>query len=186
MRRPSLLGSALLALTLGACADQPAPLAPLTLADARASFELAEAGPDHRPFGLVGLGEVFDLGARAIDPSDYTCSSNTPLVAWLTGTINSSIAAEELRFITALSHRAAEIPTYEALFFQSSKVTPQYYGKDGRHTHTINKAVRDLKRFWAIQTVTSMRTPRELAPADPGRRKASTNSPARIAVAMRG
>jgi hypothetical protein len=151
MRKLSLLGSTLAALSLAACQDQSSPLAPVTLSDARASFEAAEAGPDRGQIGLAGLDEVLDLGDRAINPADYVCSNNSQVSGWLNDQISKSLAAEQVRFLTAYNYLAADIPTYEALYFQSS-TTPQYYGADGRHTKAITKVERDLKRFWAIES----------------------------------
>jgi hypothetical protein len=158
MRRPALLGASLLAtFAITACQDQVTqPIAPTVRDRATATLQAGtpEAGPDRSQLTLPAFGTVRDLpvvdvAARAINPTDYACSSDSPINGWLDDAIVNSLTVERSRFLTAYNLLADLIPTYEALFFQSS-ATPQSFGIDGAHTKTIVKAERDLKRFWDI------------------------------------
>jgi hypothetical protein len=159
MNRPALLGASLLAtFAITACRDQATQPTARTASD-RASATLQAAaptsGPNRSQLTLPAFGAIADLpidrARRAIDPSDYVCSPDSPINTWLDDAIDRSLAVEPARFLTAYSYLADLLPTYEALYFQTS-ATPQSFGVDGRHTKTIEKAERDLKRFWDIES----------------------------------
>ncbi|MGZ8378471.1 MAG: hypothetical protein ACXWZS_11575 [Gemmatirosa sp.] len=158
MRRPALLGASLLAtLAITACQDQVTqPTAPSARDRATANLQAAapQSGPDRSRLTLPAFGAVadlpsFDRAPRAINPSDYACPPDSPITTWLNAAIDRSLSVERMRFLTAYNYLADVLPTYEALYFQTS-ATPQSFGVDGRHTKTIVKAERDLKRFWDI------------------------------------
>jgi hypothetical protein len=87
--------------------------------------------------------------ARAIDPGDYVCTSGSPINLWLDDAIGRSLQQEPALFLTAYNLLADLLPTYEAIFFQTS-ATPQYFGANGEHTKAVLKAERELKGFWDI------------------------------------
>lgn len=158
MRRSVLLGSSLLAtLAVSACQDQPTQPTVVARGDARLAIALGDdAAPDRASLVLPTLGRLTDplaadFGARAIDPSDYACVNGSPVSAWLNAEISRSLAVEPTRFLTAYNYLADVIPTYEALYFQTS-ATPQTFGANGEHTKTVEKVDRDLRRFWAFES----------------------------------
>ena len=44
-----------------------------------------------------------------------------------------------------------DFPTYDALLFENNPAT-QYFGLKGEHTQRITKTIKDLRRFWNIQS----------------------------------
>jgi hypothetical protein len=158
--RTARLGTFLFAaFAVTACSDQVTQPALTPISGARLSVEAGslEETLDRGALDLAALGEVADLMPstalfeRAINPNDYVCSNVSPVSTWLNASIDRSLLLEPNRFLTAYNFLAADIPTYEALFFQSAS-TPQYFGIDGQHTKTIIKAERDLKAFWDIES----------------------------------
>lgn len=152
-RKTTLLGTSLLVLlATGACQDavtSPAALAPASSSrDAVVSPETTLTRPD---LGLLaGASDLrFIDPAKVINPGDYVCSDASPVNDWINGKIDESIAVEPSRFFTAYGYLAADIPVYEAIYFQST-ATRQYFGVNGEHTQRIGKTEKDLKRFWAI------------------------------------
>lgn len=159
MKRTALLGTSLLAtLALAACTDRPTqPRATSARLDASAdALTFPRAMPDRALFAAPDLGYVderqdADLAARAINPSDYVCSNDSPVNTWINGEIARSLQVERTLFLTAYNYLADLIPTYEALYFQTT-ATPQYFGYTGQHTKIVGKTERDLKNFWAINS----------------------------------
>lgn len=152
LRRSPLLGSLALAILAGACAEQPAqPVAPEATAAPLSLYETPAVDRTTlaRPFGTLLDLQPTGVVARAIDPGDYACSTDSPINGWLGGEIMRSLTLEPTRFMTVYNLAGDLIATYEALIFQTSD-TPQSFGIDGRHTHAIRKAERDLKVFWDI------------------------------------
>jgi hypothetical protein len=90
-----------------------------------------------------------DLGSRAINPDDYVCSSSAPVTDVLYAELGNTLATEPALFFALYDRYADYIPTYEALYFQSS-ATPQYYGYTGQFTKVMVKTERDVKSFWDI------------------------------------
>jgi hypothetical protein len=162
LRRTAQLGTLLLVtIVLNACqeqATQPSHTAPRS--SSKAQLELGSSaiglGISRGQLTLPSIGEVADqqltdaLG-RAINPSDYVCSAASPVTNWINAEITRSLQTEQTLFLTAYNLLADLIPTYEALYFQTS-ATPQYFGYNGQHTKAIGKAERDLKSFWNIES----------------------------------
>lgn len=163
MRRHALLGSSLLAtLALAACAtDQlAAPTSPSAsiAADASALLsldtgeELAATLASESAFGDIADVTATDLAA-AVDPK-AVCNPSTDAPAWLGREITKVKAdtADYRRFGFVVNSLAATtVVMYEPLLFQTPE-TPQYFGRNGEHTHTIGKTERDLNRFWAMES----------------------------------
>ncbi|HYD51249.1 MAG TPA: hypothetical protein VEA99_01430 [Gemmatimonadaceae bacterium] len=155
-RRTAPLASALLlTFALAACQEpstQPAAT-PLQAGSTLALEATDGFAPDRG--AIASLDELFDVrsvDARAINPSDYVCTNTSSVSAWLNAEVGKTVSAELARIQLAVGYLADLIPTYEALYFQSSAVTPQHYGVNGQFTHAIEKTDRDMKRFWAINS----------------------------------
>jgi hypothetical protein len=90
--------------------------------------------------------------ARAINPSDYVCSSSTPVSDWFVAEAVKIIKENPAVFDLLYNQLAADlIPTYQAILFETS-ATPQYFGYNGEYTKVMVKAERDVKRFFDIQS----------------------------------
>jgi hypothetical protein len=102
------------------------------------------------PAGNLSDIVVSQLTGRAIDEDDYICPASTPISDWWLDEVLTFLGEERELFIPLYVDWAADlVPTYQALLFETS-ATPQYYGYNGEFTKAINKAERDLKRFWDI------------------------------------
>ncbi|HKH93043.1 MAG TPA: hypothetical protein VKA54_14650 [Gemmatimonadaceae bacterium] len=102
------------------------------------------------PSSLAPISTVFgEVGTRAINPGDYVCSGSTPLIDWLNADLTRTLNVEAPLLIAMYQRYADLIPTYEALYFQTS-ATPQYFGYNGEFTKVMTKTERDVKRFWDI------------------------------------
>jgi hypothetical protein len=163
LRRTLALGSCLAAMLVATgCQDQTtAPaLSPMSAASAstaelqQQSSLLESITLNRSDLRLPSSAFVADLdradaASRAINPGDYVCSSSSPINDWINGEINNSITKERAIFFAMYNRLADLVPTYEALYFQSS-ATPQYFGYNGEFTKTMVKAERDVKGFWDI------------------------------------
>jgi hypothetical protein len=157
LRKSTLLGSLLLATSaLGACRDQAT--APTTFAPkepARLSAATSTASLDGYtmtlPPGVRVFDELSNVGARAINPDDYSCPASTPVVDWLVGKIVGTLQVDQSRFFQALDLGATDLPLYEAIFFQTPATT-QFFGYHGEHTQIIEKTERQLTGFWDISS----------------------------------
>jgi hypothetical protein len=153
LRRSLALGSLLAATSLVACHEpttspESAPLSPTASSRAlsrRAPLALAPTAP--------AVGQLFsEYGRRAIDPADYVCSSTSPVIDFVDGELARTLTAspaERERLLTMYDLAADLVPTYEALFFQTT-ATPQTFGYKGEFTKIMTKTERDVKRFWDI------------------------------------
>jgi len=157
-RRVLLRTAAASLLALAACAEPITSTPAVAVADPYASLASSEAelAPERATLALPQLGQLADaqlvsVAARAINPADYVCSSNSAINSWIDNEISKSLTIEQARFLTAYNYLADLIPTYEAVYFQTT-ATPQYFGQNGEHTKTINKAERELKKFWDIES----------------------------------
>jgi hypothetical protein len=105
------------------------------------------------PARVPSVDRVFgEYGTRAINSSDYVCSDESPVIDYVNTEIietATASAAERERIITLLDLAADLVPTYEALFFQTT-ATPQTFGYNGEFTTLMTKTERDVKRFWDI------------------------------------
>jgi hypothetical protein len=153
LRRSLALGSLLVATSLVACHEpttspESAPLAPTT-----SSRALSQRAPLTGPSTATSVGNLFsEYGRRAINPEDYVCSDDSPVIdlvnSDLTRTLTASPAERE-RLLTMYDLAADLVPTYEALFFETT-ATPQTFGYKGEFTKIMTKTERDVKRFWDI------------------------------------
>jgi hypothetical protein len=93
------------------------------------------------------------IARRVIDPNDFECPPSTPLIDFLLGTINQSIAREPDVFFTLIGLAADIIPTIDAILFET-EATPQsqIFGYNGEYNHRMTKVERDVKRFWDINS----------------------------------
>jgi hypothetical protein len=153
LRRSLALGSVLAAtLVVAGCQDVATSPASAPLAPTASSRTLAR-GPLTLSASAPNLDKVFgEYGRRAINPGDYVCTNGSPVTDVLNAEIARVIAAgpaEINRIVTMLDLAADQVPTYEALFFQSSS-TPQTFGYDGAFTKAMVKVERDVKSFWDI------------------------------------
>ena len=161
MTKSVLLGACLsAALATAACQDQTT--AP-TANSARTGTTFASAATVGRPAldrasvqppasGRLTSEGFADVILRAINPNDYICPPSTPVIDWYLGKVNETIEQEPATFDLLYNQLLADlIPTYEALYFQTTD-TPQYFGYDGEYTTLMRKTERNVKRFWDIQS----------------------------------
>jgi hypothetical protein len=164
LRRTLALGSCLATvLAVVGCQDQasaptltaPRPAANLVALDADSSLlvGIRQSGGENALFGSADVAdlEFSDAADRAINPADYVCSNNSPINSWINGAISNTLTRERSIFFTLYNRSADLIPTYEALYFQTT-ATPQYFGYTGTFTKAMVKVERDVKSFWDIPT----------------------------------
>ena len=152
LRKSLALGTSLAAtLVVAGCADQTT--APVATPKTRAAVATS-SGLRGSATGLVASA-VRDLnltgGSRIIAGNPNACNVASPINDYLDASLAQtfSTADETNRFFTLYDNLADEVPTYEALVFQSAS-TPQFYGYTGSFTKAIQKVERDVKRFWDI------------------------------------
>jgi hypothetical protein len=76
------------------------------------------------------------------------CDANTSLNQWLDNELadwNSTV------FFYAIVTGMIDFPTYDALLFENS-AAGQYFGVEGEHSQRLIKSIKDLRRFWNIQS----------------------------------
>ena len=145
-----------LALVTAGCQDQkPEPLAPTgpqfaLQSTATPKLDLSRVSLLRKRPPIQDLQATTPLARRAINPGDYVCSS-TPLVDYLNQTINEAFAVEPDILLTLLDFAADQVPTYDAILFQT-EATPQSFGYDGEYTRRMITTEKDLKRFWDINS----------------------------------
>jgi hypothetical protein len=95
---------------------------------------------------------LIDAAARVIDPDDYVCEINSPVIDWFNAEFNEALAEDfpEL-FRLVVDFAADQVPFVDALLVLDES-TPQEFGYDGEFTHRLVKTERDVKRFWDIQS----------------------------------
>ena len=168
MTAHKLLTSSCLALALGvaACADPATAPPPTGVARRSAAAASAPAAVPALPTGAPLLargttlappgrmaGEGFGaLTGHAINPADYACVAGSPLDDWYSAQLDLVEAqAPGLLFYLYYYYAADIVPTYDALFFQTTS-TPQVFGYHGEFTKIVGKTERDVKRFWDIRS----------------------------------
>ena len=166
LRKSLALGSCLVAsMTVVACQEQSTqPVAtPTTTAPARASTPVspqaylltlwADRAALTLPSSVPSVETVFaESGRQAINRNDYVCSEqNSDVVQYMYDELYATLAQESSLFYSIYNIYGDLIPTYDALYFQSS-ATPQTYGYDGKFTTQIVNAERDIKAFWDIES----------------------------------
>ena len=161
LRRTIALGSSLALLTVAGCQDQTTSprLAPAISSSASTSAiesELLGTFTFDRSTLVLPLGsELADLSvstpSRAINPADYSCSTDTDINAWVDAELGGTLGdpKENKRFFALYNAAVDQVITYEALYFQTA-ATPQTFGYNGEFTKTMVKAERDIKNFWDI------------------------------------
>lgn len=158
MRRNLVLGLCLaVALGTAACqGDKNEPTAPAT--GAELARKTAHPKVDRNHIKLPARARKIDqqfakVARRAINPNDFVCPPSTPLIDYLLGTINESIAKEPDVFFTLIGLAADVVPTIDAILFET-EATPgsQVFGFSGEYNHRFTKTERDVKRFWDINS----------------------------------
>lgn len=90
-----------------------------------------------------------ETGVRAINPDDYVCTEGSPVIDFVNAELINTLTVEPAIFFAMYNRYADLVPTYEALFFQTTD-TPQTFGYTGEFTQVMKKTERDVKRFWDI------------------------------------
>ena len=150
----SLLAAALVVI---GCTEPPtapdsvlAPSASTRSASSELSASRSRLTP---PASAPSIDQLFgEFGRPAINPNDYVCGNEaSPVTDVLYAEISrtASTRAELNRLLVLDDLGAAILPTYEALFLQTS-ATPQTFGYDGEFTQAMTKVERDVKKFWDI------------------------------------
>ncbi|MFL5619136.1 MAG: hypothetical protein ACJ79A_12195 [Gemmatimonadaceae bacterium] len=152
-RRSLALGSLLAAVFVAACHEPITSPASAPLAPSASLHSLAAGTRLTLPATAPSGDRLFsEYGRRAINPGDYVCSSGSPVIDVVEGEIVrtlSASAAEADRFWLMYDLAADLVPTYEALFFQTT-AAPQTFGYNGEFTRVMAKTERDVKSFWDI------------------------------------
>jgi hypothetical protein len=156
LRRYLVPGSLLVATFVVVGCQEPtaATLQPTEPAAARAQQSGLPRGWPARslnvPRGVPTVEQLFtESGPRAINPDDYVCSSGSPITNYLNAELSNTLKVEPTIFWTMYDRYADYLPTYEALFFQTT-ATPQYFGYTGQYNQAMTKVERDVKAFWDI------------------------------------
>lgn len=92
--------------------------------------------------------EFAEVIARAAHAIDAAPCSTTPLNTWLN---NQLLDWDSEVYYYAILTGMLNLPTYDALYFENT-AGRRFYGVNGEHTQTYDKAFKDLKRFWNIQS----------------------------------
>jgi hypothetical protein len=85
---------------------------------------------------------------RALKLETSECNDNTQISQWL-GSQLSDWDVDVIMYVLGLD--MLNLPTYDALVFENSPAK-QYYGKNGEYTQRLTKTLKDLKRFWNIES----------------------------------
>jgi hypothetical protein len=155
MTRKLLVGLCL-AVVMGTAGCQDQKTEPTAPAGTGPEFARRATGPhvDRNHIKLPKSLRIMDhqlgtVARRVIDPDDFVCPPSTPLIDFLIGTINESIATEPDIFFTLIDLAADVVPTLDAVFFET-EATDQFFGYTGEYDHRMTKVERDLRRFWDI------------------------------------
>jgi len=153
MRRTLLVGTCLtITLTISGCQDSATAPTAARVAPAASRVLQSELNADT----VLDLAELqLPSSARiadqdVINPRDYVCPASTDVTAWYRSQILDFRAKEPALYTVLVTNLLADlIPTYEALLFATTD-TPQSFGYNGEYTRILQKAERDVKRFWDI------------------------------------
>ena len=166
LRKSLALGSCLVAsMAVVACQEQSTqPVAtPTAASPARTSATVspqaylltlwADRAALTVPSSVPSVEKVFvESGRQAINRNDYVCSEqNSPVVQYMYDELYGIIAKESSLFFSIYNIYGDLIPTYDALYFQTS-ATPQTYGYKGQFTTQVVNTERDIKAFWDIKS----------------------------------
>jgi hypothetical protein len=160
LRRTLALGSSLALLTVAGCQDQTTSprLAPSSSSASTSAIQSELLGTfsfDRSALALPLGSELADLTVatpdRAINPTDYVCSTASDINAWVNAELGKTLSdpKENKRFFALYDAAADLIITYEALYFQTA-ATPQTFGYNGEFTKVMVKTERGIKSFWDI------------------------------------
>jgi hypothetical protein len=124
-RKSVALGSSLVAtLAIVGCQDQVT--APMVAPDASIALpSLTGVTLNRGALVLPSSARIGDVAfstaaARAINPTDYTCSDASPLNGWLDDQIVTTLTKERALFLALYLRSADLVPTYDALYYGSS------------------------------------------------------------------
>jgi hypothetical protein len=156
LRRSFALGAVVASAFVAACqaptTPDAAPIAPTESARSLATAAIPAREALALPARTPAVEGVFgEFGQPAINPDDYVCTDESPVVdvvnAELTRTL--STPDERSRLLAMYARYADLVPTYEALFFQTT-ATPQTFGYNGEFTKVMGKTERRVKAFWDV------------------------------------
>jgi hypothetical protein len=85
---------------------------------------------------------------NALKLTETTCDDNTLVMQWLN--LQLSDWTYEIIFYASLTGML-DFPTYDALLFTNNE-SGQQFGINGEYSQRITKTMKDLKRFWDIQS----------------------------------
>ncbi|WP_242107383.1 hypothetical protein [Luteimonas aquatica] len=95
-----------------------------------------------------------NIARKAIDPDDYSCQ-DTDLSLWVDGLDISDLRSALLGIAGELGGNFAnavlDFPQYDALLF-GEESRDNRFGRNGEYTQVLNAEMRDLKRFWNIDS----------------------------------
>ena len=95
---------------------------------------------------------LVDAPAGIINPGDYVCEIDSPVLDFANAERNESLANDSAEvFRLGSEFLADQVPFLEARFFLTED-TPQSFGYDGEFTDVLQKTERDVKRFWDISS----------------------------------
>jgi hypothetical protein len=98
------------------------------------------------------LADLNGIDVRRATEGAAACSDDTPINRWFLAPVLNTIAKDgDLFWMVYEDLAAADLPTYEAIVFESS-ATPQSFGYTGTFTKTMVKTERDVKGFWDIKS----------------------------------
>jgi len=130
--------------------------APATTGRAPSAGDAAARPPLDLPSSLASISQLFGVW-DSCDPHGPPCLPKRPVCleeSLLSHYLGAELgrvrnAGEESLWNELYAVYAELIPTYEAIYFQTT-ATPQYFGYTGEFTKVIAKTERDVKRFWDI------------------------------------
>ena len=97
---------------------------------------------------------IGDLASRVLDPTDYVCAPDSPVIDWFNAEFDESLEEDfpEL-FRLVVEFAADQVPFVEALLLlDENDPDAQEFGYNGEFTKVMLKTERDVKRFWDIRS----------------------------------
>jgi hypothetical protein len=97
---------------------------------------------------------LLDLAARVIDPDDYICVINSPVIDWFNAEFDEALAENfPAMFRLIVEFAADQVPFVDALLVQGQADDANVsIGYDGEFTRVLLNTERDTKKFWDIQS----------------------------------
>ena len=156
LRRSFALGALAASAFVAACqaptTPDAAPVAPTESARSLGGGAFLARQALTLPVKTPSVDRIFaEFGQPAINPDDYVCTDGSPVIDVLNAELSLTLStADERSRLLAMYNRYADlVPTYEALFFQTT-ATPQTFGYNGEFTKVMGKTERRVKGFWDI------------------------------------